>query len=33
MFGMPGAENVMLPADEEKPKSMFSKETCRHIVP
>ena len=26
MFGMPGAENVMLPADEEKPKSMFSKE-------
>jgi hypothetical protein len=27
MFGMPGAENVMLPADEEKPKSMFSKET------
>lgn len=27
MFGMPGAENVMLPAEEEKPKSMFSKET------
>jgi hypothetical protein len=27
MFGMPGAENVMLPADEEKPKSMFSKES------
>lgn len=27
MFGMPGAENVMLPANEEKPKSMFSKET------
>ena len=26
MFGMPGAENVMLPAEEEKPKSMFSKE-------
>ena len=26
IFGMPGAENVMLPADEEKPKSMFSKE-------
>lgn len=26
MFGMPGAENVMLPEDE-KPKSMFSKET------
>lgn len=28
LFGMPGAENVMLPADgkEEKPKSMFSKE-------
>ena len=26
MFGMPGAENVMLPADEVKPKSMFSKE-------
>jgi hypothetical protein len=26
MFGMPGAENVMLPADEEKPKTMFSKE-------
>jgi hypothetical protein len=26
MFGMPGAESVMLPADEEKPKSMFSKE-------
>lgn len=27
IFGMPGAENVMLPADEEKPKSMFYKET------
>jgi len=27
MFGMPGADSVMLPADEEKPKSMFSKET------
>jgi len=27
MFGMPGAESVMLPADEEKPKSMFSKES------
>ena len=27
IFGMPGAESVMLPADEEKPKSMFSKET------
>jgi hypothetical protein len=26
MFGMPGAENVMLPAEEEKPKTMFSKE-------
>ena len=26
IFGMPGAESVMLPADEEKPKSMFSKE-------
>jgi hypothetical protein len=26
MFGMPGAESVMLPADEEKPKTMFSKE-------
>jgi len=26
IFGMPGAENVMLPEDE-KPKSMFSKET------
>jgi len=29
LFGMPGAESVMLPADgkpEEKPKSMFSKE-------
>jgi hypothetical protein len=26
MFGMPGAESVMLPAEEEKPKSMFSKE-------
>ena len=29
LFGMPGAENVMLPSDgksEEKPKSMFSKE-------
>jgi hypothetical protein len=26
IFGMPGAENVMLPAEEEKPKSMFSKE-------
>lgn len=26
IFGMPGAENIMLPADEEKPKSMFSKE-------
>jgi hypothetical protein len=27
IFGMPGAESVMLPADEEKPKSMFHKET------
>jgi hypothetical protein len=28
IFGMPGADSVMLPADEEeKPKSMFSKET------
>mgnify|MGYP003347925526 CR=1 FL=1 len=27
VFGMPGAENVMLPADEEKPKTMFTKET------
>jgi hypothetical protein len=27
LFGMPGAENVMLPAEEEKPKSMFSKES------
>jgi len=27
MFGMPGADSIMLPADEEKPKSMFSKET------
>jgi len=26
IFGMPGAESVLLPADEEKPKSMFSKE-------
>ena len=27
IFGMPGAENVMLPQDEEeKPKSLFSKE-------
>ncbi len=26
MFGMPGAENVMLPAEEEKPKSVFSKD-------
>ena len=27
IFGMPGADSVMLPADEEKPKSMFHKET------
>ena len=27
IFGMPGADSVMLPAEEEKPKSMFSKET------
>ena len=27
IFGMPGAENVMLPNDEDKPKSMFHKET------
>jgi hypothetical protein len=27
LFGMPGAESVMLPVDEEKPKSMFSKES------
>ena len=27
LFGMPGAENVMLPAEEEKPKTMFTKET------
>ena len=27
IFGMPGAENVMLPADEEKPKTVFHKET------
>jgi hypothetical protein len=27
IFGMPGAENVMLPQDEDKPKSMFHKET------
>ena len=26
IFGMPGAENVMLPSEEEKPKSLFSKE-------
>jgi hypothetical protein len=26
MFGMPGAESIMLPAEEEKPKTMFSKE-------
>ena len=26
IFGMPGAENVMLPSEEDKPKSMFSKE-------
>jgi len=26
IFGMPGADNIMLPADEEKPKSVFSKE-------
>jgi hypothetical protein len=26
LFGLPGAENVMLPSDEEKPKTMFSKE-------
>jgi hypothetical protein len=26
LFGMPGAENVMLPSEEEKPKSLFSKE-------
>jgi hypothetical protein len=32
MFGMPGAESVMLPADEEKPKSMFSKETVDTTV-
>ena len=25
IFGMPGADNVMLP-EEDKPKSMFSKE-------
>lgn len=27
IFGMPGADSVMLPADEEKPKSVFHKET------
>ena len=27
IFGMPGAESVMLPAEEEKPKSIFSKES------
>ena len=27
IFGMPGADSVMLPAEEEKPKSMFHKET------
>jgi hypothetical protein len=26
MFGMPGADNIMLPSEEEKPKTMFSKE-------
>ena len=26
IFGMPGAENIMLPEEEEKPKSIFSKE-------
>lgn len=26
IFGMPGADSIMLPADEEKPKSVFSKE-------
>ena len=27
IFGMPGADSIMLPSDEEKPKNMFSKET------
>jgi hypothetical protein len=27
MFGLPGAESVMLPSEDEKPKSMFSKES------
>jgi hypothetical protein len=27
IFGIPGADSIMLPSDEEKPKSMFSKET------
>jgi hypothetical protein len=27
LFGAPGAESVMLPTEEEKPKSVFSKET------
>ena len=27
IFGTPGADSIMLPSDEEKPKTMFSKET------
>ena len=27
IFGMPGADSIMLPSDEDKPKNMFSKET------
>ena len=26
IFGMPGADNIMLPSEDEKPKTMFSKE-------
>jgi hypothetical protein len=26
LFGIPGADSIMLPADEEKPKTMFTKE-------
>ena len=26
LFGMPGAANIMLPADEEKSKTVFSKQ-------
>ena len=27
IFGMPGADSIMLPSEEDKPKNMFSKET------